>query len=226
MKEIKIAPSILAADFARLADAVQEAERGGADWIHVDVMDGHFVPNLTIGPPVAAAVRKITELPLDAHLMISSPDRFLEAFADAGVDRLTVHVEACTHLHRVVERIHELGMKAGVALNPATPVASLADIIEYLDLVLVMSVNPGFGGQSFIASALRRIGAVRAHLEVSGVPGVEIQVDGGITRETIGPVVRAGATVLVAGSAVFGGRGTVADNIMELRDAAQAAPGP
>jgi ribulose-phosphate 3-epimerase len=226
MKEIKIAPSILAADFARLADAVQEAERGGADWIHVDVMDGHFVPNLTIGPPVAAAVRKITELPLDAHLMISSPDRFLEAFADAGVDRLTVHVEACTHLHRVVERIHELGMKAGVALNPATPVDSLADIVEYLDLVLVMSVNPGFGGQSFIASALRRIGAVRALLEASGVPGVEIQVDGGITRETSGLVVRAGATVLVAGSAVFGGRGTVADNIMELRDAAQAAPGP
>jgi ribulose-phosphate 3-epimerase len=216
---VKIAASILAADFAALGRDVQAAEEGGADWIHLDVMDGRFVPNLTIGPPVAAAIRKVTSLPIDAHLMIVEPDRFLDAFAEAGVDRLTVHVETCTHLHRVVERIRELGMRPGVALNPGTPVAALEEIASYVDLVLLMTVNPGFGGQTFVPTSLQKLRRCRALLQGSGVSGVELQVDGGITPETIGDVARASASVAVAGSAVFGATGSVRDNIGALRAA-------
>jgi ribulose-phosphate 3-epimerase len=216
---IKIAPSILSADFARLGDAVGEAEAAGADWIHVDVMDGHFVPNITIGPPVTAALRKVTDLPLDVHLMIEEPDRYLEAFADAGASVITVHQEACVHLHRTVDRIRQLGVKAGVAINPATPVSMLDEILPFLDLVLVMSVNPGFGGQSWIPTSAAKIKAVRDRLE--GRAGVEIEVDGGISPETASAVVQAGATVLVAGAAVFGGKGSVAANIQALREGAR-----
>jgi ribulose-phosphate 3-epimerase len=216
---IKIAPSILSADFARLGDAVGEAEAAGADWIHVDVMDGHFVPNITIGPPVTAALRKVTDLPLDVHLMIEEPDRYLEAFADAGASVITVHQEACVHLHRTVDRIRQLGVKAGVAINPATPVSMLDEILPFLDLVLVMSVNPGFGGQSWIPTSAAKIKAVRDRLE--GRAGVEIEVDGGISPATASAVAQAGATVLVAGAAVFGGKGSVAANIQALREAAR-----
>src|SRR5690606_18400711 len=166
---VKIAPSILSADFARLADAVAAAEAGGADWIHVDVMDGHFVPNLTIGPPVVAAVRRVTTLPLDVHLMIEEPERLLEAFAGGGADVLTVHREPCPHLHRTVERSRGLGMRPGVAINPATPIESLDEILPYVDLVLVMSVNPGFGGQKYIQTSTRKVARMRQRLEGMGI---------------------------------------------------------
>lgn len=217
---IKIAPSILSADFARLGDAVAEAEAGGADWIHVDVMDGHFVPNLTIGAPVVKALRKVTELPLDVHLMIEAPERFLDAFADAGANVLTVHQEACTHLHRTIERIRELGMKPGVSLNPATPLSAIEEILPYVDLVLVMTVNPGFGGQRFIPTSTEKVGRLRRILEERHLWGIEVEVDGGIGPETAAEVVEAGANVLVAGAAVYGGEGSVADNIRALRSAA------
>lgn len=217
---IKIAPSILSADFARLGDAVAEAEAGGADWIHVDVMDGHFVPNLTIGAPVVKALRKVTELPLDVHLMIEAPERFLDDFADAGANVLTVHQEACTHLHRTIERIRELGMKPGVSLNPATPLSAIEEILPYVDLVLVMTVNPGFGGQRFIPTSTEKVGRLRRILEERHLWGIEVEVDGGIGPETAAEVVEAGANVLVAGAAVYGGEGSVADNIRALRSAA------
>ena len=216
---VKIAPSILSADFARLADAVSAAEAGGADWIHVDVMDGHFVPNLTIGPPVVAAVRRVTTLPLDVHLMIEQPERLLEAFAGAGADVLTVHRETCPHLHRTVERIRELGMRAGVAINPATPIESLDEILPYVDLVLVMSVNPGFGGQKYIKTSTRKVARMRQRLEGMGIHNVEVEVDGGISPLTAPEVVRAGATVLVAGNAVFNNQASVSANIAALRKA-------
>jgi ribulose-phosphate 3-epimerase len=218
---VKIAPSILSSDFARLADGVAEAEAGGADWIHVDVMDGHFVPNLTIGPPVVAAVRRVTDLPLDVHLMIETPERYVDAFADAGADLLTVHQEASIHLHRTVEAIKHRGMRAGVCLNPATAVVALEEILPYVDLVLVMSVNPGFGGQSFIPTSPARIRRVRAMLAAAGRDDVELEVDGGIGPDTAGEVTDAGATVLVAGAAVFRGAGTVAENIAAIRAAAR-----
>ncbi len=216
---VKIAPSILSADFARLADAVAAAEAGGADWIHVDVMDGHFVPNLTIGPPVVAAVRRVTTLPLDVHLMIEEPERLLEAFAGAGADVLTVHRETCPHLHRTVERIRELGMRPGVAINPATPIESLDEILPYVDLVLVMSVNPGFGGQKYIQTSTRKVARMRQRLEGMGIHNVEVEVDGGISPVTAPEVARAGATVLVAGNAVFNTQASVAANIAALRQA-------
>jgi len=216
---IKIAPSILSADFARLADGIAEAEAAGADWIHVDVMDGHFVPNLTIGPPVVAALRKVTELPLDVHLMIEAPERYLDAFADAGASTLTVHVEACTHLHRTVERIRELGVRPGVALNPATPASMLDEILPYVDLVLVMTVNPGFGGQRFIPTSPEKIARVRQALRERHLWGVEVAVDGGIGVATAPEAVDAGATVLVAGAAVFNEEATVAENIRSIREA-------
>ena len=218
---VKIAPSILSADFARLADGVAEAEDGGADWIHVDVMDGHFVPNITIGIPVVAALRKVTDLPLDVHLMIDRPERYVDAFADAGADWLTVHQEATVHLHRTVETIRGRDVKAGVSLNPATPAASLEEIAPYLDMVLVMSVNPGFGGQSFIPTSTDKVSRVRSILDGAGNGACEIQVDGGIGPETAGGVVQAGATVLVAGAAVFRGAGSVAENIAAIREAAR-----
>lgn len=217
---VKIAPSILSADYARLADSVAEAEAAGADWIHVDVMDGHFVPNITIGPPVVAALRRVTTLPLDVHLMIDQPHRFIDAFADAGADWLTVHQEASVHLHRTVERIRERDMKPGVSLNPATPTHTLFEILPYVDMVLVMTVNPGFGGQRFIPTTLAKIARLRAELDERGLWPIELQVDGGISPATAAEVVDAGATVLVAGAAVFNGDATVAENIARIRAAA------
>jgi ribulose-phosphate 3-epimerase len=199
----KIAPSILSADFGRLADEIKAVEEAGADWIHIDVMDGHFVPNLTIGPAVIKALRKTTALPFDVHLMIEEPDRYIDAFVDAGSDILTVHVEAATHLNRTVNRIREKGVKAGVSLNPATPVSYLEEILPDCDLVLIMTVNPGFGGQKFIASSLSKIRKTR-ELITALAPTVILEVDGGITLENIEKVSTAGAEAFVAGAAVFG----------------------
>ena len=218
---VKIAPSILSADFARLADAVHQAEAGGADWIHVDVMDGHFVPNITIGPPVVKALRKETTLPLDVHLMINRPEQLLETFAAAGADYLTVHVEAASHLHRTIEKIRELGVKPGISLNPATPLSTIEEILPFVDMVLLMSVNPGFGGQRFIPTSTAKIAALRSTIEKRSLWGVEIEVDGGVSVKTIPEIVAAGASVLVAGAAVFNSEATVADNVAALRAAAQ-----
>ncbi len=201
--KIKLAPSVLSADFGRLADEVRAITEAGADLIHLDVMDGHFVPNLTIGPLVIEAIRSATDLPFDVHLMIEKPDRYLEDFARAGADWISVHVETCPHLHRTITRIRELGKKAGVALNPATPLETLDYILDEVDFVLVMSVNPGFGGQEFIPSALRKIRTLKEILQDRGLE-IPIEVDGGVNLETVGEVVRAGAEVLVAGSAIFG----------------------
>ena len=214
---VKIAPSILSADFARLANALKDAEQAGADWIHVDVMDGHFVPNLTIGAPVVKALRRETKLPLDVHLMIEKPEQLIEAFVEAGADYVTVHVEASVHLHRTIERIRELGAKPGVSLNPATPLSAIDEVLPYVDLVLVMSVNPGFGGQRYIPTSTAKIAALRRTLDERSLWGVEIEVDGGISPKTAPEVVAAGATVLVAGAAVFNATGTVTDNIALLR---------
>jgi ribulose-phosphate 3-epimerase len=199
---IKIAPSILSADFARLGEEVRAIESGGADYVHVDVMDGHFVPNITIGPPVVAALRKVTTLPLDVHLMIEDPDRYIPDFAGAGADIITVHAEASIHLHRTVQLIRSLGKKAGVSLNPATPVSALDVILDDLDLVLVMTVNPGFGGQGFISSCLPKIEALRREIDRRRL-SVELQVDGGVKTDNIARIAAAGADVFVAGSAVF-----------------------
>ena len=202
---VSIAPSILSADFARLGDEVRTVEAAGADWIHVDVMDGRFVPNITIGPPIVQALRKVTALPLDCHLMIVEPERWVDAFAEAGADVITVHAEATTHLHRTLQAIRATGKKAGVSLNPHTSEETLRYVIGDLDVVLVMSVNPGFGGQSFIPAVLPKIRALRAMIDASG-KDVRIEVDGGIKVGTAGDVVQAGADVLVAGNAVFGAK--------------------
>jgi ribulose-phosphate 3-epimerase len=199
---VKIAPSILSADFAKLGEEIKDVERGGADYIHVDVMDGHFVPNITIGPLIVEAIRPVTGLPLDVHLMIENPDKYIEAFAKAGADYITVHVEASRHLHRTIQLIKSTGVKAGVVINPATPVESLKHIIEDIDMVLLMSVNPGFGGQKFISSVLPKIRQVKELADELN-PNLEIEVDGGVNEETAKLCVEAGATVLVAGSAVF-----------------------
>jgi ribulose-phosphate 3-epimerase len=212
---IKIAPSLLSADFARLGEEVQAVARAGADYIHVDVMDGHFVPNLTIGPLVVEAVRKVTDLPLDVHLMIETPDRYIADFASAGADLITVHQEAVPHLHRTVQLIKRLGKRAGVSINPATPVSTLDVILDELDLVLVMTVNPGFGGQGFIASGLAKIAALRREIDRRGLT-VELEVDGGVKIDNIGRIAAAGADVFVAGSAVFGSADYAA-TIGELR---------
>ncbi|RIK53751.1 MAG: ribulose-phosphate 3-epimerase [Chloroflexi bacterium] len=221
-RPIKIAPSILTADFGRLADEVQAAEAGGADYIHLDVMDGRFVPNLSFGPSIVAAVRAATQLPLDVHLMIEDPDRYLADFAEAGATFLTVHVEACIHLHRTVQRITELGCRAGVTLNPATPVEALREIIPFVDMVLVMSVNPGFGAQRFIETATNKLRRVRRMVEELN-PLCDVEVDGGIDTHNIDDVVRSGANVIVVGSAVFNSRAPVAENIAALRKAARGA---
>jgi ribulose-phosphate 3-epimerase len=199
----KISPSILSADFGRLAEEVKAVEEAGADYIHIDVMDGHFVPNITIGPFVVAAVKKVTKLPLDVHLMIENPERYVPEFARAGSDIITVHAESTHHLHALVMQIKDLGKKAGVSLNPATPVHSLGQIIADLDLVLVMSVNPGFSGQSFIPSSINKIKKVRSIIEKRGSKA-ELEVDGGIKIDNIAEVSKAGADVFVAGSAVYG----------------------
>lgn len=204
-REIQIAPSILSADFNRLGAEIKDVEEAGADLIHVDVMDGHFVPNITIGPLVVEAAARIASRPVDVHLMISDPDRYIDLFAEAGADWITVHVEACTHLHRTIARIKELGKKAGVVLNPATSLSTLDYILEDVDVVMLMSVNPGFGGQKFIPSTLAKIWQLRQQIETMGL-NVDIEVDGGISPDTIADVAEAGANVFVAGSAVYGSR--------------------
>jgi ribulose-phosphate 3-epimerase len=200
---IRLAPSILSADFAHLGRDIAAAERGGADLIHVDVMDGHFVPNITIGPPVVRAIKRVAGVPLDVHLMIQDPDRYVDDFVDAGASMLSVHVESLRHLHRTIGYIKKRGAQAGVVLNPSTPVISLENVAGDVDFVLVMSVNPGFGGQSFIPRSIAKIRAVRALLDAAGNPA-PIEVDGGIDLQTVGQVVAAGAEILVAGNAVFG----------------------
>ncbi|MBU2551600.1 MAG: ribulose-phosphate 3-epimerase [Proteobacteria bacterium] len=199
----KIAPSILSADFSRLGEEVRAVDLAGADWIHVDVMDGHFVPNITIGPPVVQAIRGVTEKPLDVHLMIQEPDRYIDDFADAGADILTVHVEVLPHLHRTIQRIRERGLRAGAVLNPSTSLTTLDYVLDDLDLVLVMSVNPGFGGQSFILESLDKIARLRDMIDSRGL-SVEIEVDGGIKTDNAARVSARGADVFVSGSGIFG----------------------
>ena len=217
---IKLAPSILSADFGRVGEQVAEATRAGADYIHIDVMDGHFVPNITIGPLVVAAIRPHTSLPLDVHLMIESPEKYIQQFAQAGADIITVHVEVCHHLHRVVESIKELGIKAGVSLNPSTPLTEAEEVLPILDLVLLMSVNPGFGGQQFIEGTIGKIERLRRRLDELGLPA-ELEVDGGITAEIAPRVARAGARVLVAGAAIFNKKESVSQAITRIRESLQ-----
>ncbi|MGD1968131.1 MAG: ribulose-phosphate 3-epimerase [Desulfobacterales bacterium] len=200
-----IAPSILSADFAKLGDEIKAVEAAGADWIHADVMDGHFVPNITIGPLVVEAVKRVTALPVDVHLMIENPDNYIAAFAAAGASYISVQVETCSHLNRTVQLIKDCGAQAGVVLNPSTPVASLEWILEYVDYILIMSVNPGFGGQAFIPNSINKIKALRNHIQERGL-SVLIEVDGGMNEKTIAPVAAAGADVFVAGSAIFGSK--------------------
>ncbi|MFC4712491.1 ribulose-phosphate 3-epimerase [Planococcus dechangensis] len=217
---IKIAPSILAADFAKLGQEVQEVEKAGADWIHIDVMDGHFVPNITMGPIVVDALRPLTKLPLDVHLMIENPDRYIEDFAKAGADYITVHVEACPHLHRTIQLIRSFGVKPGVVLNPHTPVETIQHVLEDIDLVLFMTVNPGFGGQKFIHSVVPKVAQLAEMVKQQGL-SVDIQIDGGINEETIVSCAKAGANVFVAGSAIFGKE----DRALALHNIKQAGQG-
>jgi ribulose-phosphate 3-epimerase len=218
---IELAPSILSADFARLGEEVRAVAEGGATLLHVDVMDGHFVPNITIGPPVVASLRKVTELPLDCHLMIENPDQYIPAFAEAGADWISVHQEACIHLHRTLELIRHHGARPGVVINPATPVETLGEVLGMVDFVLVMSVNPGFGGQKFIPASVGKIARLAALRQQRGA-SFRIEVDGGIAPDTVAAVVRAGAEILVAGNAVFGS-GNPKSNAQKLLKAAVEA---
>jgi ribulose-phosphate 3-epimerase len=220
---LRIAPSILSADFACLGEEVRAIDAAGADWIHIDVMDGHFVPNITIGPDIVRALRPHSTLPFDVHLMISPVGNYLDAFAEAGSDILTVHAEAGAHLHRTIQHIKALGKKAGMALNPGTPAEAVQPLLDDLDLILVMSVNPGFGGQSFIASQIDKIKDLRARIDASGRE-IDLEVDGGVNRSNVAEIVAAGADALVAGSATFSG-GAYAENIAALRAAPGAAQG-
>lgn len=200
---IKIAPSILSADFSQLANEIVKVEKAGADWIHIDVMDGHFVPNLTFGPPVVAAIRKVTKLPFDVHLMVSNPQDLIEPFVQAGADVITVHAETAPHLHRLIQAIKDSGKKAGVSLNPSTPLSAIEEVLSDVDMILIMSVNPGYGGQKFIPGAVDKIARLKALVDQRNLT-VDIQVDGGINAVTARQVVAAGANILVAGSAVYG----------------------
>jgi ribulose-phosphate 3-epimerase len=221
---IKLAPSILAADFARLGEQVREAEAAGADYVHVDVMDGRFVPNITVGPPVVKALRRVTDLPLDVHLMIEEPERHIEAFAGAGANFLVVHPEARINLGGAIERIKGYGVRVGVALNPGTPLSTIEDVLPETDLVLIMSVDPGFGGQEFIEGVLTKVRRLRRLLDEGGL-AAELEMDGGITTETAPRCVEAGARVLVAGTAVFNDKASVAENMARLRGSvARAQP--
>ncbi len=215
-QKVKIAPSILSADFARLGEQVQEATKAGADYIHIDVMDGRFVPQITIGAPVVAAIRRWTDLPLDVHLMIESPEQQISQFAKAGASIITVHMETCLHIHRVVQMIKDAGCKAGISINPATSISVLDEILPEVDLVLLMTVNPGFSGQTFIESTLNKITRLRKELDRRSLKA-ELEVDGGINIETASKVVKAGATVLVAGAAIFNSRESVEEAINKLR---------
>lgn len=222
MNHVKISPSILSANFARLGEHVTEAEVAGVDYIHVDVMDGHFVPNITIGPLIVKALRPVTKLPLDVHLMIEKPERYIEDFAKAGADIITVHQETCPHLHRNIQQIHDLRIRAGVSLNPSTPASTLDEIIAEVDLVLVMSVNPGFGGQSYISSCTGKIKKLREMLDSCG-SSADLEVDGGVNVDTVCEVIGAGANAFVAGSAVFNDTQSVAENVRLLREKIESA---
>lgn len=218
---IKIAPSILAADFSKLGEEVKEVEKAGADLIHIDVMDGHFVPNITMGALVVDALRPLTKLPLDVHLMIENPDAYIEQFAEAGADYITVHVEACPHLHRTLQLIRSYDVKSGVVLNPHTPVESILHVLEEVDMVLFMTVNPGFGGQKFIHTVLPKVKQLADLIKERNLP-IEIEIDGGVDAETIIPCVEAGATVLVAGSAIYG-KDDRAAALQEIKTAGEGA---
>ena len=222
MSGVRIAPSILSSDFAHLADEIAAVEQAGADLLHVDVMDGHFVPNLTIGPPIVESIRKVTSLPLDCHLMVTNPDDFIDEFAQAGANYITVHVETCPHLHRTIQFIKEKGLKAGVTLNPATSLVTVEEILPDVDLLLIMSVNPGFGGQRFIPGALDKIRRARALIDGTGLP-ILLEVDGGVKVDNAGAIAAAGADILVAGSAIFEAPGCDYKNtIARMREAAGA----
>lgn len=217
-RPIKIAPSILAADFARLGEEVADAEKAGADLIHIDIMDGCFVPNITMGPMVVEAVRRCVSIPLDVHLMIVEPERYIERFADGGADSITVHLEACPHLHRVLSQITELGCRAGVALNPHTPMRALSEVFHMVDVINVMTVNPGFGGQRFIAAMTKKISKLRAAADERDLD-IDIEADGGITGDTLPIAAAAGANVMIAGTCIFGHESGIAAGIQELREA-------
>ena len=222
---IKIAPSILSADFGRLREQIEEVTRAGADYIHVDVMDGHFVPNLTMGPVVIEGIRASTTLPLDVHLMIEQPDRFITDYVRAGADHIIIHSEACLHLHRVIHQVKELGLQVGVAINPSTPVAAIEEVLCYVDVALVGTVNPGFAGQKLIPETLNKVARLRRILREEGY-GAEVQVDGGINTETALAAVRAGATILVAGSAIFNKAESVGEGMRKLNDSIKGVTAP